>query len=376
MPYSQIQDNEYPVFHSYFSSLTDPRRINRGNFDYPLEEILFLVIAAVISGANGWTAIETFGVDKLDWLRKYYPYENGTPSDDVLGKLFSRLDSKEFSECFSRWINSIVELTEGEVVAIDGKSIRGSRDLSAGKSMLHVVSAFAAKNRLCLGQEVVGQKSNEITAIPMLLDLLEIKGCIVTIDAMGCQKKIAEKIIKKKADYLLMVKGNQPELKQQVEKVFQIEKPISSDIMTDIGHGRSEIRTCETIDNLQFLDGKEEWKNLKTIVKITSERYNKQTEFSSTEVRYYISSMISESSKINKAVRSHWAIENNLHWNLDVVFNEDDSLKKKGNSASNFNIILKMALSMLENEKTKMSKPNKRLKSALSDPYREKVLQF
>ena len=366
---------ENPNFNYYFQSLNDPRRTNKGNFFYPLNEILFLTISAVISGAEGWTMIQDFGNTKLDWLRKFFPYAEGIPSHDVLGKLFAKLDHKEFSECFANWINSISNITNGEVIAIDGKTIRKSNNRKDSKAALHVVSAYASENRLCVGQEIVGQKSNEITAIPKLLKLLEIKGCIVTIDAMGCQKQIAKDILKQKADYLLMVKGNQQGLKEQVEKLF--EKGDISETYSDVdsGHGRIETRTCHVITNLGFLDGKDKWAGLNSIVRITSERCNKSLDKTSTEVRYYISSLSGNAKQINNAVRQHWAVENNLHWSLDVLFKEDESLKKKGNSAVNYNIILKLALAMLEKEKSrKISKPAKRLTAALNDKYREKIL--
>lgn len=364
-----------PVFTSYFCLLKDPRRTNKGNFYYPLQEILFLTISAVISGADGWVAINQFGKIKLSWLRQYFPFENGIPSHDILGKLFARLNHQEFTNCFTDWIASISHFTNGEVIAIDGKTICKSNNQSTGESALHVVSAYAAENRLCLGQQVVDQKSNEITAIPELLKMLDIKGCIVTIDAMGCQKKIAADIVKKKADYLLMVKDNQKELKQQVEKMFSRGGIADTNTLLDAGHGRVENRVCDVIDDLCFMDEKEQWKNLKSIVKIQSERYNKQTGKTSQYTRYYISSMPADAEKMNKAIRQHWSVENNLHWELDVIFKEDDSLKKKGESPKNFNVILKMAMTLLNNEKLgKISKPSKRLKAALDDKFRNKII--
>ena len=366
---------ELPPFNSHFQTLKDPRRTNKGNYFYPLNEILFLTISAVISGAENWTMIQGFGESKLEWLRKFFPYKNGIPSHDVLGKLFARLDNKEFTICFTNWINTLSDLTDGEVIAIDGKTIRKSNKTKAPKSALHVVSAYAAGNRLCLGQEVVSEKSNEITAIPKLLQLLELKGCIVTIDAMGCQKRIAKEIKKKEADYLLMVKGNQQELKEQVEKLFEITEVSDSDTNIDSGHGRVETRKCDVITDLRFFDDRNEWDSLKSIVRITSERYNKTSGEASTEVRYYISSLQGTAMKINGNVRNHWSIENNLHWSLDVLFKEDNSLKKNGNSAINYNIILKLALAMIEKEKSrKISKPVKRLTAALDDKYRERIL--
>ena len=364
------------LYIKHFKDMTDPRRINKGNYYHPLNEILFLVISAVISGADGWTSIELFGKAKLAWLQQFLPYERGIPSHDVLGKLFARLSTKEFTNCFTNWVNSISDLTEGEVIAIDGKTIRNSNDDTSSKSAIHLVSAYASENRICLGQEAVHEKSNEITAIPKLLEVLTIKGCIVTIDAMGCQKKIAEDIIGKEADYILMVKDNQKNLRIQIEDIFETQESHTTDTNTDFGHGRIETRTCDVIDDLNLLEKRKDWKNIKSIVRITSKRIIKKTQKESVEEKYYITSLEANATKINKAIRSHWSVENNLHWNLDVVFKEDASLKKKGDSPMNFNIITKIALTLIEREKsTKMSKNSKRLKAALDDKYRTKILK-
>jgi predicted transposase YbfD/YdcC len=375
MTFSNSEDQPHQVFSHYFSGMKDPRRTNKGHHLYPLEEILFLCISAVISGMDDWTSISLFGRSKLVWLRQYFPYRHGIPSHDVIGKVFAALEPTQFSKCFSEWINSIAELTGGEVVAIDGKTLCGSDNKETGKSAFHVVSAYASGNRLCLGQLAVPEKSNEITAIPALLRLLTVKDCIVTIDAMGCQKDIAKTIIDKQADYILMVKDNQEELKEQVEKVFSLNSKTEADITIDAGHGRIEQRACQAIDNLIFLDGKEEWKGLKSIAKVISERTDKRSGKKSTETRYYISSLPAKPKVIAGAIRSHWAIENNLHWTLDLLFKEDASLKKKGNSALNYNIIAKMALSIIEKEKeSKYSKPMKRRMAALDDQFRSKLI--
>jgi len=369
-------NNRKPLYINNFENMKDPRRTTKGNYLHPLNEILFLVISAVISGADGWTSIEVFGKAKLSWLREFMPYKNGIPSHDVLGKLFARLSSKEFTTCFTNWVNSMSDLTHGEVVAIDGKTIRNSNDDADSKSAIHLVSAYASQNRLCLGQEAVHQKSNEITAIPKLLETLAIKGCIVTIDAMGYQKKIEDSIIKKEADYVLMVKGNQKNLKTQIEQSFKEKKISSCHSMDDFGHGRIETRICDVIEDLSLLTKRGDWVNIKSIVRIKSHRTIKKTQKESTENRYYISSLSSDAEKINKTIRSHWSIENNLHWNLDVVFREDASLKKKGNSPMNFNIITKIALAKIELEKSiKMSKNSKWLRAALDDKYRTKIIK-
>lgn len=373
----KIFSKKIPNFNKYLSSLNDPRRTNKGNFFYPLNEIVFLTIAAVVSGADTWTMIHQFGETKLSWLRQHFPYKNGIPSHDVLGKFFARVDNKEFSTCFTQWVYSVCSLAQKEVVAIDGKTICNSDNKSTGTQAIHVVSAFAAENGLCLGQEIVKEKSNEITAIPELLKNIDIKECIVTIDAMGCQENITQKIIEQKADYMLMLKGNQKELKEQVEKLFDRTQTTDTDLIVDSGHGRVESRTCQVIDNLQFLDNKEQWPKINSIVRIISERHDKQSGKTTVQHRYYISSLAANAALMNRAVREHWSIENKLHWSLDIFFKEDYSLKKNGNSAKNFNIISKLALALLEKETSrKISKPIKRMTAALDDKYRDKILNL
>jgi predicted transposase YbfD/YdcC len=365
------------LFTQYFNTLKEPRRTIKGNFQYPLEEILFLTISSIISGWHEqWDDIIYFGENNLTWLQKFYPFENGIPSHDVLNRLFNRLNTEEFNSCFMKWVNSIATESEGSVIAIDGKTIRGMAS-NFGNSKLHIVSAFCAKNGLSLGQVKVDAKSNEITAIPELLDLIAIKGSIITIDAMGCQKKIVKKIIKKEADYILMVKENQSELKEQIEKVFRIQKPEMSDIEEDFGHGRIEKRTCEVTIKLDFLDTKENWKGMRSIIKITSERTIKKTGVYSCETRYYISSLLKTAKLINNSIRSHWAIENNLHWCLDVIMKEDGQLNYIGNAAENMNMMKKMALGMLVNDKSiKSSKARKMKKALMDESYRELLLKI
>ena len=377
MPYPTREHQSTKIFSESFASLEDPRRTNKGHLVYPLEEILFLTISACVSGAGGWTSIQAFGELKLDWLRKFYPFESGIPAHDTISDLFIALSPKAFGDCFMAWVNTIHEITDGLVVALDGKTVRGLAGSGGKKSSLHIVSAYASMNRVTLGQVAVDEKSNEITAIPKLLELLTLKGCIVTIDAMGCQKAIAEQIVSKQADYVLMVKDNQARLKEQLVKVFQRGEGVKTDREVTCGHGRVETRTCHATSSLQFLDGREEWKNLRSIVKISAERYCKKTGQTSMEHRYYITSLADDPKQLNRVIRSHWGIENNLHWNLDVVFKEDGQLKRAGHSAQNFNLISKIALAMIDNEKsTKNSKPNKRLMAACSDQYREKVMNL
>ena len=354
------------LFTQYFITLKEPRRTTKGNFQYPLEEILFLTISSIISGwYEEWEDIIFFGENNLVWLRKFYPFENGIPSHDVLNKLFNRLNTKEFNNCFMKWVDSIASKSDGRVIAIDGKTIRGMASRFSD-SKLHIVSAFCAKNELCLGQVKINSKSNEITAIPELLDLIAIKGCIVTIDAMGCQREIAKKIIAKEADYILMAKENQAELKEQIEKVFRIQKSEMTDTQEDFDHGRIEKRTCEVITKLDFLDTKENWAGLCSIIKITSERTIKNTDIYSCETRFYISSLLCNAKLINNSIRSHWAVENNLHWCLDVIMKEDGQLNYIGNAAENMNMMKKMALGMLANEKSIKSSKARKMKKALA----------
>jgi len=377
MPNSKTLTKTLPDFSLSFSRLSDPRRIKRGNFKYPLEEILFLVISAVISDAKNWSQIQVFAESKLEWLRQYFAYENGTPSEDVLASLFARLDSDQFCQCFVSWINTKIKLNDGEVIAIDGKTVCGSEDKRTGSSAIHVVSAFASQNRVSIAQRTVSQKSNEITAIPELLELLTIEGNMVSIDAMGCQKEIAQQIRKKKADYTLMVKGNQKSLLEEIEAVFTNTAIASQCTDNDMGHGRIEMRNCSVINDLSFLDEKRHWKDLKSVIRIERRTINKQTDTERRQVAYYISSAKESAKKFNEIIRSHWSIENNLHWSLDVLFQEDNALRKKGNSAANFNIIAKTALTLIEKEPTpKRSRVQKMKRCALDDNFREKTLQF
>lgn len=375
MPGPKNPSKKSQVFTKIFSQLSDPRRTTKGNFLYPLVEILFLTISAVISDAKSWEQIRVFAEDQIGWLRKFYPYENGTPSSDVLERLFARLDTDAFNVCFMEWVNENTGVLTGETISLDGKTAKGSSDKRSGIAALHMVSAFAAKNRITLGQLAVGEKSNEITAIPKLLDLLTVKGCVVTADAMGCQKEIADKICEKKADYVLQVKGNQKTLLEEIENVFRLTKIASGDVQQDFGHGRIESRVCSVITDLTFLDEKANWSRLKSIVRLERETIHKQTSKKTSQTSYFISSAKFPAIRFNEIVREHWAIENNLHWSLDVLFEEDQSLKKKGNSAKNFNIISKIALFMIEKEPTpKLSRVGKMKKCAYNEGFREKIL--
>lgn len=364
-------------FIKYFSELPDPRRENKGNFQHLLSDIVFLTISAMLCGVSEWSMVKIFGDSQLEWLKKFGSFSNGIPSVDTIERVFIALDAKEFNKCFITWIDAVRKKIEGETIAFDGKTMRGAKAVKNSKNMPHIVSAFAKENGLCLGQVKTSEKSNEITAIPELLDLLALKGCTVTIDAMGCQKNIAAKIIKKEADYILAVKGNQSNLEKAVLETLQLEEPASIHKWEDVGHGRIETRTCIAFNNLSHIDGVENWKGLKTVFVINSEVYEKSTGKTTTETRKYISSLPAEASILNKKTREHWSVENNLHWALDVTFKEDASRKRKGQSPENFNIILKTAMTLLVKDETlKISKNKKRLKAALDHKYREKLLGF
>ena len=354
--------------------MEDPRTNRYNCLQYPFEEILFLVISAAISGIDGWVGVQIFGNGQIDWLRKFFPFENGIPSHDTLGRIFARLDNDQFGSYFIQWISRLHEFTEGEVVAIDGKRMRGSYDKSEGKAALHMVSAYATQNCLSLGQLACEKKKNEITTIPKLLDLLTLKGCIVTIDAMGCQKAIAKKIIDQEADYILQVKDHQKGLLEQIEKVFNITQIADRDQNLNADHGRLEERICEVIHDLRHLDETEGWTGLRSIVRITATRINKRTRKKEENTRYYISSRTDSAKTFNVNIRSHWSIENKLHWVLDVTFHEDKLRKRKGDSAANFGLISKIALTLIEKNKGKKSRPQAIKKAAFDTMYRETIL--
>ena len=357
----------------YLSTMKD-HRINRRKL-HLLEDIVFITIAAVISGASSWNEVELFGKHKKNWLSSFLSLPNGIPSLDTFNRFFASLDPVQFEQVFITWVNSLSEKYPGDIMAIDGKTIRGSK----GKdfhSATHVISAFSLHNQLIMGQLQVDQKSNEITAIPKLLDALMIEGCIVTIDAMGCQKEIAKKIRSRKADYVLMVKENQPELLDDIKDSFKMLPHDDFTESLDFGHGRIETRKCAVITDLSLVEKATLWKSLTSIVRIESHRYIKSTGETQTQSRYYISSLYADANQLLHAIRSHWAIENNAHWSLDVAFNEDSSRKRARNAAINFSIVNRLALNMIKKEESKMGLKAKRLLAGWSDEYILKVLNF
>lgn len=358
-----------------FSQVEDPRRdITKL---HQLNDILLISILAVICGAEIWKDIETFASSKVDFLSTFLELPNGIPKLDTYRRVFAAIDSEQFESCFIKWVNSLAEISDGQVVAIDGKTLRGAKD-STGKSSIHMVSAWACENNLVLGQVKVDEKSNEITAIPKLLEILSLEGNTVTIDAMGCQTKIVEKIIAEKANYIIAVKENQKTLYQEIQDEFCFSKEIQTASTQNLDHGRIETRTCSVISIFSHLESQHKWKNLKSIVRIESSReFKNSSKPKETAIRYYISSIEQEPESFNKDIRSHWAIENKLHWTLDVAFGEDASRKRIGNSAQNFSILNKVALNLLKNEKTaKQGVKSKRFKAALDNKYLEKVLSL
>jgi len=340
-------------------------------------------ICAVICGAESWTDVELFGNERLGWLKQFLELKNGIPSHDTFGRVFARLDASQFQNCFVSWVQAVFQRTDGQVIAIDGKSVRRSHDRAIGQGAIHVVSAWATANHLVLGQQKVAEKSNEITAIPELLRLLEISGCIVTIDAMGCQTEIAEQIVNQGADYLLTVKGNQPHLLEDMAFFFKLAQQDefgkvehSYDRTINKGHGRIETRHCWVIsgeENLQFLRDFGQWKHLESMVKITSQRrVNGKT---TSETRYYITSLDADAKTLLHAARSHWGVENSLHWVLDVAMGEDDSRIRRDNAPENMAVLRRIAVNLLKQEKTlKRGIKGKRLKAAMNPDYLFKVL--
>lgn len=360
----------------HFSELPDHRmqRCQR----HKLLDIVFLAICATISGADDWVSVEVFCQAKIDWFGKYLELPNGVPSHDTFSAVFRYLDAEAFEKCFCSWMSEICLTTPLKPVAIDGKTMRSSG--SSKQSALHVVSAFATANEVTLGQRAVDAKSNEITAIPELLKTLDIAGAIVTIDAMGCQKEIARTIRCRKAHYLLAVKKNQPTLHAEIEAHFQ--KHLESGFAevettfcesTQKNQSREEYRSCRVFSNVEFLSGKKEWKDIKSVVVIVTDRQEKGR--STSEIRYYISSRKASAEVFAQAARNHWGVENNLHWHLDVTFGDDDSRVREGDGPQNFARIKRLALSILANASGKESLAKKRLAACASDERRERIIQ-
>ncbi len=375
----EINKKESPAVEilKHFEHLDDPR-VDTSR--HKLMDIITIAILAVICGANHWNQIETFGNEKHEWLSTFLELPFGIPSHDTFNRVFARLDPNQFRAGFISWVNSIRKVIPGEIIAIDGKQNRRTHDKKLGKKAIHMVSAWASQNELVLGQVKVNDKSNEITAIPQLLQMLYIKGCIITIDAMGCQKAIAKQIVEKEADYVLALKGNHKNLHNEVKQIFEsidTGAKIKFDYFNtvDKNHGRVEIRQCWTVNILDVcVSSSSQWLSLKTIALVIDERIIGEKKQKSK--RFFISSLPSDAEKILNCVRSHWSIETSLHWVLDMAFREDECRLRTGHGAQNFAMLRHLALSLLKQEKScKDGIQSKRLKAAWGTEYLLKVLK-
>ncbi len=346
-------------------------------------EMLVITICAVICGADDWVAVESFGKAKAEWLATFLELPHGIPAHDTFWRLFRVLDPEQFQACFVEWMRAVSQVSDGEVVALDGKTLRRSYDKQDNRAAIHMVSAWACRNGLSLGQRKVDEKSNEITAIPQLLEVLELTGCIVTIDAMGCQVHIAQTILDQKADYLMALKENQGNLYADVELLFDdlVESGYTAyDYETkttvDKDHGRIEVRKVWTISDpalIRCLRGAARWPHLTTMVKVQAERYLPDEH--TVEIRYFISSLDTSAADLLSIVRTHWCIENSFHWMLDIAFREDESRLRKDNGAQNFALLRHLALNALNQEHSlDIGIKNKRLRAGWDNHYLLKVL--
>jgi predicted transposase YbfD/YdcC len=364
------------IFEEHFSHLPDPR-VERTK-KHKLIDIIAIAMCGVISGADNWVEIEAFGQIREAWLREFLELPNGIPSHDTFGRVFARLDADAFRRSFIDWVRTVHSLTAGQVVAIDGKTIRGSADKTNGKAALHVVSAWASENALVLGQLAVDEQSNEITAIPQLLAMLVLDGCIVTADAMGCQKTIAQTIRAAKADYVLRVKANHGQLFEDLQDWFAhaehshfAQMTHSHDRIVNKDHGRLEIRECWVVSDpvaFEYIRHYDGWADLNSIAKVVRQRQIGET--LSTDTAFYISSLQNDAKLLLACSRTHWAIENSLHWILDVAFREDHARYRRDDGAENFALLRKLAINLLRQDKSvKIGAKGKRLRAALDPAY-------
>ena len=370
-----METDEKKALLEHVADLEDPRSRQS---PHDLMELLLTAVCAVLSGADGWAGVALWGRAKLPWLRQFLPFANGVASHDTFGRVFALLNAEVFEQCFIGWMRSVCGAFDGLQVALDGKTVRRSK--SSGQKAIHMVSAFASGLGLTLGQVKTAEKSNEITAIPELLDALLLKGCIVTIDAMGCQKAIAAKIVQQESDYALMVKNNQPGLAAAIEGFFNTAErvgyqgiPHTRAEWIEKDHGRIETRRCVVTDDLSCLEERHDWPGVKTLVMV--EAIRAVNGVASTERRYYISSRLAGAEHMGTVVRGHWGVENGLHWSLDVAFGEDQARMREGNSAENFSILRRIALNLIRQDKSvKAGIKNRRLLACCDDAYRQNLL--
>lgn len=362
----------------HFRTLNDPR-IDRRRL-HPLQSILVIAICAVIAGADDFQQVVLFAQKRLDWLKRLVELPNGVPSHDTFERVFARLDPHKFQSCFAAWMTAWHSKLTGKQLAVDGKAVRGSASQSKGFRALHLVNVWATQANLCLGVVACDEDSNEITAIPRLLELLDLEGALVSIDAGGCQKAIAKQIQEQGGDYLLVVKKNHEKLYQQIEACFQRElealftgEQTSYYEKDEQGHGRRESRLCVVIEDLAGISERENWPGLSVIGMCYSERQVGEGE-PTTEIRYFLGSKKAKARYYGQALRNHWRVENNCHWQLDVTFGEDDGRVRERNAATNLAVVRRLALNLCKQEKTKMSLAKKRFAAALDTDYLEEIL--
>ncbi len=368
-------DDTPSSFEECFSDLPDPRV--EGRCDHKLMDIVIIAVCAALCGADSWVGVETVARAKETWFRQFLKLENGIPSHDTFGDVFAKIDSEAFQTRFMRWVEAVFRITKGQVVALDGKTLRGSHQRGVGKEAIHLVNAWAVSNGIVLGQRKVDGKTNEITAIPELLRLLNVSGCIVTIDAMGCQKQIAQTIRDEKADYILRVKDNQSKLKLDIEDWFAYgDSQQFAGMHMDFHHtvhktsGRIEIRRCWAVsdplafEHIRHYDG---WADLNSIIRIQRER--RIGEQVTHQTAYYISSLPADAAHLLHATQHHWAIENSFHWVMDVTFGEDRSRIRNEDSAENMAVLRSMALNLLKRDTSKSSLRQKRFRAAMDNDF-------
>lgn len=363
--------SESVVFLFYFRDLSDPRQ--QGKVIYPLKEVLLLCLLAVLAGAETFTDIALFGEKKLGLLRRFLPFGNGTPPHDRLGEIFAALDAEVFQRCFVSWVAAMTGVP-AEVIAIDGKTSRGSAKKKGTNDAIHMVSAFAAQRRLVLGQMKVDEKSNEIVAIPKLLNMLQVEGAIITIGAMGCQREIAKQIVDKEADYVLALKGNQGSLREDVELFATEQKAndfkdtlISRHETVDGDHGRIETRNYTVLHDVSWLQERHDWPGLRGVVMVESTR--ETGDKIEKETRFYITSLTHTAEQLGPIVRSHRSIENSLHWVMDMTFRDDECRVRQGNAAANFTTVKHMAHNLTRRAPGKASIRARRKAAAWDDQY-------